>query len=111
MDMMFLFSCGDEKFWVKFVYKKGAASFFGAVQYIGQTAMASNYKYCFEIKASSVVSERFYTYTRTTHADIMDFELIFESRDCFWAPISIAKYFAENGILSVKLNIDHIGGH
>ncbi|XP_021925977.1 E3 ubiquitin-protein ligase Siah1-like isoform X2 [Zootermopsis nevadensis] len=111
MDMMFLFSCGDEKFWVKLIYKKAATAFFGAVQYIGQTDMANNYKYCFEIKASGVTSERYFLCIRTTHADVMDFELIFESQDCFWAPINIAKYFAENDILIIKLNIEVVGHH
>lgn len=111
MDLILLFSCGDEKFWVKFIYKKVTTSFFGAVQYVGQTDRASNYKYCFEIKASRVSSEGCYTYTRLTHTDTIDFEVIFESRDCFWAPINIAKYFAEDGVLSVKLSIDRADHH
>jgi hypothetical protein len=111
MDMMFLFLFGVDIFWVKFIYKKADTSFFGAVQYIGQSDVASKYKYCFSIKASSNVSERCYTYTRRTHTDIMDFELIFKSRDCFWAPINIAKYFAEDGVLSMKLNIGYSDHH
>jgi hypothetical protein len=108
MDMMFLFSCENSEFWVKLVYSKAENSFFGAVQYIGKIDMADEHRYRFEIKASATEYESLYTYSRRTHADITDFEAIFKLRDCFWAPINIAKYFAENDVLSIKLNIDHI---
>lgn len=109
MDMMFLFSCENGEFWVKFIYSKAETSFFGAVQYIGKVDMADKHRYRFEIKASGNEFESLYTYSRRTHADITNFETIFNVRDCFWAPINVAKYFAEKDILSVKLNIDYVG--
>lgn len=109
MDMMFLFSCEKGEFWVKFIYSKTETSFFGAVQYIGKVDMADEHRYRFEIKTSGDEFESLYTYSRRTHADISNFEAIFNTRDCFWAPINIAQYFAEKDVLSVKLNIDYIG--
>jgi hypothetical protein len=109
MDMMFLFACESGKFWVKLIYSKADTSFFGAVQYIGDVDMANEYTYRFEVKASGYKYESLYTYSRRTHADISDFEAIFKLLDCFWVPINIAKYFAENDVLSIKLNVDHIG--
>jgi hypothetical protein len=107
MDMMFLFACGNCKFWVRLIYSKADTSFFGAVQYIGNVDMVKEHRYRFEIKASGHEYESLYTYSRLTHADITDFETIFKLRDCFWVPINIAKYFAEDDVLSIKLNIDH----
>ncbi|PNF20296.1 E3 ubiquitin-protein ligase Siah1 [Cryptotermes secundus] len=109
MDMMFLFSCEEGDFWVKFIYSKAETSFFGAVQYIGKADIAGKHRYRFEIKTSGDESESLYTFSRRTHADTTNFETIFNNHDCFWAPINIAKYFAENDVLSVKLNIDYIG--
>lgn len=108
MDMMYLFSCFSNEFWVKFIYKEAESSFFGAVQYVGQKGVAARYTYSFEIKISDDQSAKQYRYTRVTHADVADFEIIFRSRDCFWVPINIAKHLAENDVLSVKVNIDHI---
>jgi hypothetical protein len=109
MEMMHLFSCFNREFWVKFVYKEAETSFFGAVQYIGQTGVAKKYTYSCEIKVSDDQSAKQYRYTRVTHADVADFEMIFKSRDCFWFPMNIAKYLAENDVLSLKLNIAEIG--
>jgi hypothetical protein len=109
MDMMFLFSCQSGEFWVKLIYSKADTSFLGAVQYIGNVDLADEHGYRFEITTSGDKFEKHYTYSRRTHANITDFEAIFKSRDCFWAPINIAKYFAEDDVLSIKLNIDHIG--
>jgi len=111
LDMMFIFSCWNAEFWVKFIYRKVDTSFFGAVQYIGQADMACKFTYCFEIKTSDHESERQYRFTRLAHSDETDFETIFKSRDCFWAPISIAKYFAESDVLSIKVNIDSTAQH
>jgi hypothetical protein len=105
MDMMYLFSCFGHEFWVKFIYKEAETSFFGAVQCIGQKDVATNYIYSFEIKVSDDQSAKQYRYTRVTHSDVTDFEMIFTSRDCFWFPINIAKYLAENDVFTVKLNI------
>lgn len=109
MDMMYLFSCMSNEFWVKFIYKEADTSFYGAVQYIGQQGVAKRYTYSFEITTSDNQSSKQYTYTRLTHADVADFEMIFKYRDCFWFPINIAKYLAENDVLSVKVNIAGIG--
>jgi hypothetical protein len=109
MDMMYLFSCFSSEFWVKIIYKEAETSFFGAVQYVGQHSFAAKYTYSFEIQVSDDQSAKQYRYTRITHADVTDFEMIFKSRDCFWFPINIAKYLAENDVLSVKLNVADIG--
>jgi len=109
MDMMYLFSCFSREFWVKFIYKEAETSFFGAVQYIGQKDVATKCTYSFEVKVSDDQSAKQYRYTRVTHTDVADFEMIFKSRDCFWFPINIAKCLAENDVLSVKLNIVDIG--
>jgi hypothetical protein len=105
MDMMYLFSCFSREFWVKFIYKEAESSFFGTVQYIGQKNVAKKHTYSFEINVSHDQSAKQYRYTRVTHADGTDFEKIFKSRDCFWVPINIARYFAESDVLTVKLNI------
>jgi Seven in absentia protein family. len=105
MDMMYLFSCFSREFWVKFIYKEAETSFFGAVQYVGQSGVATEYSYSFEIQVADNQSSKQYRHTRVTHADVQDFEMIFRSRDCFWVPIIVAKHFAENDVLSIKLNI------
>jgi len=108
MDMMYLFSCFSREFWVKIIYKEAEASFFGAVQYIGQKGVAKKYTYSFEVEVSGDQSAKQYRYTRVTHEDVTDFEVIFKGRDCFWFPISMAKYLAENDVLSFKLNVADI---
>lgn len=108
MEMMYLFSCWNAEFWVKLIYKESETSFFGAVQYVGQKDVAKKYAYSFEIKVSGEPT-KLYTTTRVTHADIADFEMLFRRRDCFWVPINMAKYLAENDVLSIKLNIINVG--
>jgi hypothetical protein len=105
MDMMYLFSCFSHEFWVRVIYKEAESSFFGAVQYIGQKGAAKKFTYSFEIKVSNDQSAKQYRYTRVTHSDATDFDMIFKNRDCFWVPINIAKYLAEGDVLTVKLNI------
>ena len=105
---MYLFSCFSREFWVKFIYKEAEASFFGAVQYIGQKGIAKKYTYSFEVKVSDDQSAKQYRYTRVTHEDVTDFEVIFKGRDCFWFPMSMAKHLAENDVLSFKLNVTDI---
>jgi len=108
MDMMYLFSCFSREFWVKIIYKEAEASFFGAVQFIGQKGAAKKYTYSFEVKVSVDQSAKQYRYTRVTHADVKDFETIFRSHDCFWLPINMAKHLAEKDVLSVTLNVAEI---
>jgi len=105
MDMMYLFSCLSREFWVKIIYKEAEASFFGAVQYIGQKNVAKKYTYSFEVNVSENQSAKQYKYTRVTHTDVTDFEMIFKSHDCFCFPISMAKHLAEKDVLSLKLNV------
>lgn len=105
MDMMYLFSCFSHEFWVKIIYKEVEASFFGAVQYIGQNDVGKKYTYSFGVTVSEDQSAKQYRYTRVTHADVADFEVIFKSHDCFCFPISMAKHLAETDVLSVKVNV------
>ncbi|KAJ4428990.1 E3 ubiquitin-protein ligase Siah1-like [Periplaneta americana] len=111
MDMMFLFSCLNNLFWVKLIYRKTDTTFFGAVQYVGNINTAGKYSYSFEVKSEDEKSKKLFRFDRKTHEDIVSFDVIFGSHDCFCFPISIAKYFAESDAISINLTIQSVAQH